>query len=328
MAKDWKEQLKQVQVAKPVAARMAAMEKKAPPVVVPVEKAGAKVIKRSKTAVVASDAPWYEHQIPLVLAAKSSANGIEMLKTVRTPELSERLKDVLRIGQQIHEACLANKGEGRAVTTARRAAESVINYTKTVQAGVANRDVEHHQLPEVTASMRGYLNELRDSLKKIGNKPEPKPEAVEFITEDAVKHFRNKIMLLDRTNAQHQKRDAFLIELPVIPIFDGIVTADKLAGSGFKVESFGGYPVMLNQRMLAVRHEQLAEKNMDVDTYMSHYMRQIERNEPHGWMAVTPSGVASSKHEVTLYWLMPSRALSAMTQITANSPLRSWGLPW
>lgn len=293
--------------------------------VVVVSAAGSK--SKVKASVVdASKKPWYERYVSTVATAKHSASVIENFKSIDNPELGERLRDIRSLVNKVHAKALSEKGNGdRGVTAVRRDAETVINYLNTVESAITTRDLEAAQLAEVCRQMQDYLLDLKDSLNKLGHKAEPMAK-VDVIDGDVVAHFKSKSMLLDRTAQDNADKIAFMVNLPVVPIFDGTVTPEMLLAAGLPVEKMGGYPVILNQRLIALRTEKADKLKYDRETYLRRLISRVEELSAHNWTLVTETGMANAKHEVMFYWIMPGKMLDAMTQAAAGNALRQWGL--
>lgn len=293
--------------------------------VVVVSAAGSK--SKVKASVVdASKKPWYERYVSTVATAKHSASVIENFKSIDNPELGERLRDIRSLVNKVHAKALSEKGNGdRGVTKVRRDAETVINYLNTVESAITTRDLEAAQLSEVCRQMQDYLLDLKDSLNKLGHKAEPMAK-VDVIDGDVVAHFKSKSMLLDRTAQENADKIAFMVNLPVVPIFDGTVTPEMLLSAGLPVEKMGGYPVILNQRLIALRTEKADKLKYDRETYLRRLISRVEELSAHNWTLVTETGMANAKHEVMFYWIMPGKMLDAMTQAAAGNALRQWGL--
>ena len=293
--------------------------------VVVVSAAGSK--SKVKASVVdASKKPWYERYVSTVATAKHSASVIENFKSIDNPELGERLRDIRSLVNKVHAKALSEKGNGdRGVTAVRRDAETVINYLNTVESAITTRDLEAAQLAEVCRQMQDYLLDLKDSLNKLGHKAEPMAK-VDVIDGDVVAHFKSKSMLLDRTAQENADKIAFMVNLPVVPIFDGTVTPEMLLAAGLPVEKMGGYPVILNQRLIALRTEKADKLKYDRETYLRRLISRVEELSAHNWTLVTETGMANAKHEVMFYWIMPGKMLDAMTQAAAGNALRQWGL--
>lgn len=278
------------------------------------------------TVVDADKKPWQERYVSTVATAKHSASVIENFTSIDSPELGERLRDIRALVTKVHGKALAEKGGGdRGVTAVRRNAESVINYLNTVESAISTRDLEAAQLPEVGRQMQDYLLDLKDSLNTLGHKAEPMGK-VDVIDGDAVAHFKSKAMLLDRTAQDNIDKIAFMVNLPVVPIFDGTVTPEMLLNAGLPVEKMGGYPVILNQRLIALRTEKADKLKYDRETYLRRLISKIEELSAHNWTLVTETGMANAKHEVMFYWIMPAKMLNAMTVAASGNALRNWGL--
>lgn len=269
---------------------------------------------------------WWQQQVATVETAKVGANRLQVLKSLNSPELGERLTDLENLVTQIQSKCAEQSKEGgRNVVAARREAETAINYVRTVRAAAKTRDIEVAHLPEISKQMGQYLASLKESLQKIG---EGKVEnaKIEVIDRDAVAHYKQSELRFTRTAQENIKNPAFMVDLPIVPIFDGIVTPEHLFQAGLPVEKMGGYPVLLRQRLIALKTEMLENAGLDKHVYMKKLIRRLEEHSPQEWTLVTDTGHPSAKHEVFLYWIMPSRVLNAMTKAASGNPLREWGL--
>lgn len=270
--------------------------------------------------------PWHERYISTVATAKHSASVIENFKSIDSPELGERLRDIRSLVTKVHAKALSEKGNGdRGVTKVRQNSETVLNYLNTVESAIETRDLEAGQLAEVCRQMQDYLLDLKDSLSTLGHKAEPMAK-VDSIDGDVVAHFKSKAMLLDRTAQENADKIAFMVNLPVVPIFDGTVTPQTLLNAGLPVETMGGYAVILNQRLIALRTEKADKLKYDRETYLRRLISKIEELSAHNWTLVTETGMANAKHEVMFYWIMPGKMLDAMTNAAAGNALRQWGL--
>lgn len=339
MKADWKDKLKDavksgalpaktktVKTVKPASGKTVAAKKPTAgkKVVTVASGEGKKVVKA--TVVDANKKPWHERYVSTVATAKHSASVIENFKTIDNPELAERLQDIRALVTKVHGKAVEEKGGGdRGVTAVRRSAESVLNYVNTVESAISTRDLESGQLAEVSRQMQDYLLDLKDNLSALGHKAEPMGK-VDPINGDVVAHFKSKSMLLDRTAQDNIDKVAFMVNLPVVPIFDGIVTPEMLLNAGLPVEKLGGYPVILNQRLIALRTEKADKLKVDRETYLRRLISKVEELSKHDWTLVTETGMANAKHEVMFYWIMPGKMLTAMTQAAAGNPLRNWGL--
>jgi hypothetical protein len=269
--------------------------------------------------------PWYERHIANVNNAGRSASVIKVLGSIVNPELAERLTDIETLVKKVHERCATESKGNRNVVEARRNAETVINYLATVRGALKTRDIEADHLPEVSTQMQGYLRELKASLAKLGVAAQPMP-VVESISGDAITHFAQSEIKLGREAQSNRNKPAFMIELPVVPIFDGIVTPEMLMQAGLPVEKMGGYPVLLRQRLIALRTEIVDKMDIDREVYLKRLIKRIEEHSAQNWTLVSDTGMANAKHAVFFYWIMPEKALNAMITTAKGSALREWGL--
>ena len=270
--------------------------------------------------------PWYQEQVSTVNTAGRSASAIKVLKSVLNPELSERLKDINTLITSIHEICTVEGKKDRKVIAARREAETVINYVKSVLGALDTRDIENNHLSEISDSLQAYLRKLKLELSNLEVKDDGEKVSVHTINGDAIEHFAQSSLKLDKEVQNRLTSTAFMIELPVMPIFEGVVTPEKLMQAGLPVEKMAGYPVLLRQRLVALKPEVLEKKRINVTTYLETIVKRIEANSPQNWTVVTEQSAASKKHDIIFYWLMPAKMLTAMTSAAKGSALREWGL--
>lgn len=326
MSKDWKDRLKVVATElniKPTQKVVKRVGGKPAP-----KKAGGKAGVKASVEVkpaAAPEVPWHQKQLSNVNNAGRSANAIKVLGSVVNPELNERLQDIETLVRKVHEACVSESRGNREVVAARRSAETVINYLGTVRGALKTADVEASHLPEVSTQMQGYLRELKADLTKLGQKSTPMP-SIESISGDAITHFAQSSIKLGREAQNKRDKPAFMIELPVVPIFDGMVTPEMLQQAGLPVERMDGYPVLLRQRLIALRTELADKMNIERDVYLKRLIARIEEHSPQNWTLVSDTGMSNAKHALFFFWIMPEKTLNAMTAASKGNALREWGL--
>jgi hypothetical protein len=289
-----------------------------------------------------------------LLSSRADAEALAHMKGNRDPEFAVRLNALLGAVQRIQERCVQegrgvsleaaakretakregiepvpNSGKSSKLLTARRAAETAINYINTIDEGLSSRDIQPEHFSEISASLRGHLHALHAALGDLGSKPKSNTAARDMLDADSMNHYRHASIKLDRQAKAKPEKPAFTVNLPVLAIFDGVVPVQKLLDSGLPVENMGGYPVFLHQTILCVRTNLLASMNMDKEVYIESVLRQVNSRSGSSdkFELVTEVGMANPKHEVYMYWLMPARQLSE-TNKAANNPLREWGLPF
>lgn len=272
-------------------------------------------------------APWHRRESLRVVRVQSSASAIAVVPSARSPEIGERLNYIERQAVSTHEACTAQAAKARSpeLLEARRGAEKVLNYCRTVREGLVSRDLLHEHLPEVSSQLHLYLEELSTALNSCGA---VRPERIHDVMDgDSLKHYRQCEIKLQRMAQEHVDKPAFMMDMPVLAIFTGVVTPERLLEAGLPVEKLGGYPVLLNQRVIALRTEYMEQKKLDKEKYLKNVLAKLDAGSdvPHVWTLVTDVGTPNKKYRVMLYWVMPQAALSSLNK-AAGSPLRNWDL--
>lgn len=284
---------------------------------------GDKTVKASGAAPVRS-ATKAEIVLSSINSAGKSASAIGVLKSVRSVELKERLTDVASLCRKVHVLVSEQAAVTKGLVPTRRLVETAMNYVKSVESGIASNDVTTDMLPEISQTMRGHLRTLRSSVETTLAPPKPQP-TFEQLDAKAVERFKLAEAGFNREVGKNRDKAAFIVDIPVIPIFDGVVVPERLAAVGLPVSGLGGYPVMLRQRIICINTDIADKLKHDKATYLTRLIERIEEHSSHKWELVTPSGMANKKHELMMYWIMPQKALNSMTD-AAGSSLREWGL--
>lgn len=289
--------------------------------------ASGELITKQVKPVLSKDDPtiWVSKQIRRANMAGKSAAVIASLSSVENPELLERLSDVRHLAIKVQSACGVHSKNNRPVIAARRSAETVINYTNTLSSAIENMDLSNGDLERVSRELRGYLVELRSSLKALTEKA-VEQKSIDTLTKESVLHFKQSARKLEREISLAQNQMAIVIDLPIVPIFNGMVTPQMLQDVGLPAENLGGYPVLLRQRLIGLDTEKLVEEGRDKEVYLEKLLARINEITNNEWEFVMDTGMANDKYRLLFYWIMPKVQLSAMAGITSGSALREWGL--
>lgn len=257
-------------------------------------------------------------------SAGKSASAIGVLGSVKNVELAERLADVAELCDKVHtELAFQSAGNKKLVGT-RRLAETAINYVNSITSGMHSHEITSKMLPEISKTMRLHLRTLLNSVEESMMPVKPQP-TFDQLDERAVAKFKLAETEFNREVGKNSLKAAFVADIPVVPIFDGVVTPERLSAAGLPVSGLGGYPVLLRQRVICVNTVLADKLKYDREEYLSRLIARIEEHSNQGWALVTTTGMANKKHELMMYWIMPHKAISSMTD-AAGASLREWGL--
>lgn len=294
---------------------------------------GALTVKKTAGTVVKQHTlpQWAVAARSQIIEVRSSADALKKMRSVDDPQFSVRLSALWGAADSIRQQCTAAAKESRSreLTAARRDAETVMNYVRTIQDGLSTRDIETAHFEEVSKTMRRHLRTLHTALGTLGHKVAPAARRPDILADDSMTHYRHASIKLERKSKANPEHPAFTVNIPILAVFEGVVPVQRLEAAGLPVESMGGYPVFLNQTVLCVRASILDKRGLDRTKYIETVLARV--NERSGskdvFVLATETGMANSRHQVYMYWLVPSKFLMEM-QNTANSPLREWGLPF
>ncbi len=271
---------------------------------------------------------WCARARKLLLGTRSSISIIGKLSSPHSVELLERLDLVANVAERIRLKCATESARcnSRSLVAARRAAETVLNFTKTIAEGASSRDIEASHLAGLSTQLGGFVTALETAVNNVERPPAAKT-IEDMMGKDTIQHMAQSEIKLSRAVQQERKHAAFVVHLPVVAVFDGIVTAEALQRVNLPVSKMGGYPILLDQRVLCVRTHML-DSQRDQAEYLRRLLNRLndQGDTNHKWTMVLDSGVANIKYEIMMYWIMPAKDLDLMLSVAKSVGLREWGL--
>lgn len=265
-----------------------------------------------------------EEVLSKINSAGKSASALSVLHSVRNVEVKERLADVRGLCNDVHAIIVEQSSKTKGLVPTRRLAETAINYVTSVKSGLASHDITDSMLPEISKTLRTHLRALKTSVESTLAPPKVQP-TFEQLDARSIEVFKLAEAVFKRDVGKNSTKPAFVSDIPVVPIFDGVVLPSRLAAAGLPVGELGGYPVMLRQRVICINTAVADKLKYDRETYLTKLIERIEEHSSQKWNLVTTSGMANKKHELMMYWIMPQKALDSMTD-AAGASLRQWGL--
>jgi hypothetical protein len=259
---------------------------------------------------------WTTRAVAMARTSISKADQINKAVSLDDPRFAGTVKDMLTTAMKVQDKIQVEqkKFRVREMTTARRSAENLINYLRTVIEAAAVRDITLEHMPEIYRKVRAKFRDLRDQVKSVAeaNDNQGADRELAQLTEQNVQRYAPYRRQLEQAVAAAYGKAMFTIDMPIIPMLGGGVTTDDLINSRLPAEPISMYSALVRQRVIALNPEVLAKKGYNREEYVAKTLVLMNKRSSQNYELVMDKPVAYAKTGFGYYWCMPRKQLAAM----------------
>ena len=242
---------------------------------------------------------------------KALAEAREVLRTgsqKRSPEVLEvraSIDFVYNHASSLRDALLARDASS----------EDILKFRKT---SLIKLQSAVNQLNEIPLAKTKVDEESADWVKTLATVKHSVP--VESSAADLDKAMdeakgiisRNKSFKRRLPSTTDSTKKFVLVEMPIIPLFSTVITADEMHKAGFDAESIGFYHVLADQRVLGLNTALIKKEGIDDEHLIELVLESLRHRTNKKWSLASDHASGHKTSGYTYYWIMPDRELNAL----------------